>query len=76
MIEFVFCDNSDCVEYEGVEGVYGLLFGYFVGIVIVVENEVVISYEDGQILGCNICNLFVIDGILGVDFGNGLIVVI
>ena len=74
-IEPVFCDNSDCVEYEGAEGVYGPLFGHPAGTVITVENEVAISYEDGQTPGCNTCNLFVTDGIPGVDFGNGLIAV-
>lgn len=74
-IEPVFCDNSDCVEYEGAEGVYGPLFGHPAGTVITAENEVAISYEDGQTLGCNTCNLFVTDGIPGIDFGSGLIAV-
>lgn len=74
-IEPVYCDNSDCVEFEGAAGVYGPLFGHPSGTVIAEENGVAISYENGQGPGCNTCNLFITDGIPNVDFGSGLIAV-
>ena len=72
-IEPVFCDNDACVEFEGVEGVFAPAFGYDSGDVITVENEVVFTYERNPNTNCA-CNLFVTDGIPGVNFGNGHIV--
>lgn len=73
-IEPVFCDNDACVEFEGVEGVFAPAFGYDSGDVITVENDVILTYERNPSTNCA-CNLFVTDGIPGVSFGNGHIVV-
>jgi hypothetical protein len=72
-IEPVFCDNDACVEFEGIEGVFAPAFGYDSGDVITAENEVAFTYERNPSSNCA-CNLFVTDGIPGVNFGNGHIV--
>lgn len=72
-IEPVFCDNDACVEFEGVEGVFAPAFGYDSGDVITTENEVIFTYERNPSSNCA-CNLFVTNGVPGVNFGNGHIV--
>lgn len=72
-IEPIFCDNDACVEFEGVEGVFAPIFGYDTGDEITTENEVLITYQRNPLTNCA-CNLFVTDGIPGIDFGSGQIV--
>lgn len=73
-VEPVYCDNNACVEFEGVEGVFGPLLGHPDGEVVAEENQVAISYEENPVTECNSCFLFITDGIPGVDFGEGQIV--
>lgn len=72
-IDPVFCDNDACVEFEGIEGVFAPAFGYDSGDEITTENDVTLTYERNPSTNCA-CNLFVTDGIPGVDFGSGHIV--
>ncbi|MEM1214890.1 MAG: T9SS type A sorting domain-containing protein [Bacteroidota bacterium] len=73
-LEPVFCDNGACIEFEGVEGVWGSLFGHAPGETITVENGAVISFEQNPASSCTDCNVLITDGIPNVAFGSGHIV--
>ncbi|MEZ4984926.1 MAG: hypothetical protein R2795_07815 [Saprospiraceae bacterium] len=73
LIEAVFCDNGACMEFEGVEGVFSPAFGYDSGSTITTENSISLTYERNPVTDCA-CNLFVTDGLPGVNFGSGHIV--
>ncbi len=70
-IEPIYCDNTDCVEFEAFEGIYGPITGYDPGDLIGTENGVAITYES-QTPNCATCNVFAIDqSTLNVNFGSG-----
>ncbi|PTM14134.1 MAG: hypothetical protein DA408_04375 [Bacteroidetes bacterium] len=72
-IEPVFCDNSSCVEFEGISGVFGPSFGYDSGDLITTENEVRVTYQRNPASNCA-CNVFVTDGDPSNAFGEGHII--
>lgn len=67
----IFCDNTDCVEFESTQGIYGPLSGYDDNSLILEENEVAITYQELAIDPCNNCNVYILEEIPGVNFGNG-----
>ena len=73
-LEPVFCDNSSCIEFEHAQGVFGPDFEHDSGDLVLEENEVRITYERNPVSNCS-CNLFVLDGLLDVDFGNDHVIV-
>mgnify|MGYP005666351783 CR=1 FL=1 len=61
VLESVYCDNDNCLEFEGFEGTfYGPNTGYNAGDEIGEENDVLMTYESFPGDECN-CYVFVVD---------------
>ncbi|MCB0635335.1 MAG: T9SS type A sorting domain-containing protein, partial [Lewinella sp.] len=75
LVEPVSCDNTTCVEFEEVVGIYGPATGYEPGDLIGTENGVQITFEEHPTQSCD-CNVYGLDagGLTGVTFGSGQVV--
>lgn len=68
----VSCDNVNCIEFTGLNGIYGPASGAVPGDTILVENSVHITYEPHPFVNC-LCNVFGLPNtaLSGVTFGMG-----